>query len=90
MLAGHEPSEFFNVLRGRVSSVHVVPIDFHRATSVDKMVAWLEPRFEKVVGHMTPMEGLLSAVDEATPDEVVLVTGSFYLIGELLRSLHDG
>jgi dihydrofolate synthase/folylpolyglutamate synthase len=89
MLAGHEPSEFFNVLRGRVSSVHVVPIDFHRATSVDKMVAWLEPRFEKVVGHMTPMEGLLSAVDEATPDEVVLVTGSFYLIGELLRSLHD-
>lgn len=87
MLAGHEPSEFYNVLRNRVASVHVVPIDFHRATPVEKMVGWLEPSFSRVVGYKTPMEGLFAAIDEATSDEVVLVTGSFYLVGELLRGL---
>ena len=89
MLAGHEPSEFYNVLRNRVASVHVVPIDFHRATPVEKMVGWLEPSFSRVVGHKTPMEGLFAAIDEATSDEVVLVTGSFYLVGELLRGLQN-
>ena len=89
MLAGHEPSDFYNVLRGRVKSVHVVPIDFHRATPVERMVAWLKPGFGDVRGHATALEGLDAAVGEANSDQVVLVTGSFYLVGELLREIQS-
>jgi len=87
MLAGHEPGTFFRVLMDRVKSVHVVPVDFHRATSVDKMVAELKPLFPKIQGHQTPTEGLDAAVEQAGTNDIVLVTGTFYLVGELLRVL---
>ena len=89
MLAGHEPQAFFEILRDRVSSVSVVPVDFHRATPVEKMVSQLESLFPQVTGYATPLEGLDAAVANAAPDEVILVTGTFYLVGELLRILRD-
>jgi len=87
MLAGHEPGSFYKVLRDRVAGVHVVPVDFFRSTPVEQMVEQLLPIFDEVKGHRSPLEGLDAAVEEAIGDEIVLVTGSFYLVGELLRAL---
>ncbi len=87
MLAGHEPEEFYQTLRPKVKSVHVVPVDFHRSTPVESMVNKLSPIFKRVNGHQTPIEGLNAAVIEASVSDLVVVTGSFYLVGELLREL---
>jgi dihydrofolate synthase/folylpolyglutamate synthase len=87
MLAGHEPSAFYEVLRDRIADVFVVPVDFHRATPVETMVAKLESLFDHVTGFQSPLSGLDAAVAAAKEDEIVLVTGTFYLVGELLRNL---
>jgi dihydrofolate synthase/folylpolyglutamate synthase len=87
MLVGHEPSAFYEILQDRVAGVHVVPVDFHRATPVEKMVGKLKPIFSNVTGFESPIGGLNAAVDQARKDEIVLVTGTFYLVGELLREL---
>jgi len=88
MLAGHEPHSFYEILRDRVLSVYVVPVDFHRATPVDTMVGNLELLFHTVTGFDSPMAGLDAAVEDAAEGEIVLVTGTFYLVGELLRVLN--
>jgi dihydrofolate synthase/folylpolyglutamate synthase len=87
MLAGHEPASFYEILKDRVKSTSVVPVDFHRSTPVDKMVAHLANLLPQVQPFQTPLEGLNNAAEEAQADEIVLVTGSFYLVGELLRVL---
>jgi len=84
MLQGHEPAGFYEVLRGKVVDVHVVPIDFHRARPVDESVADLKRYFSTVTGHASVREGLLAA---ATCGRTVLVTGSFYLVGDAIRLL---
>ena len=87
MLAGHEPEEFYRTLEPRVQSVHVVPVDFHRSTPVATMVDKLSPIFKNVNGHPTPIEGLNAATKDASESDLIVVTGSFYLVGELLREL---
>jgi len=87
MLAGHEPREFYNILRNRVLSTHVVPVDFHRSTPVDKMVGELTPILADVNGYECLQEGLEAAVNASSADDVVLVTGSFYLVGEVIRAI---
>ena len=87
MLSGHDPSEFYNILKRRVSKVHVVPIDFHRAKSVGDMVTKLAETFDLVKGHPSSTEGLEAAIDSTGHHEAVLVTGSFYLVGQLLREI---
>src|ERR1019366_6915315 len=87
MLAGHEPADFYEVLRDRISSTFVVPVDFHRATPVDAMVAKLEQILPSVSGYPTPIGGLNAAVAQASEEEIILVTGTFYLVGELLRDI---
>jgi len=87
MLAGHEPAPFYEVLKSRVKSVHVVPVDFHRATPVEEMVGKLNPALPNVTGHNSILAGLDAALAETQPGETILVTGTFYLVGELLRLL---
>jgi len=87
MLSGHEPKTFYEILKDRVSCVHVVPVDFHRATPVHEMVDTLKSLFTHVVGHESTITGLDSALSDAGNDDIILVTGTFYLAGELLRQL---
>jgi dihydrofolate synthase/folylpolyglutamate synthase len=88
MLQGHEPEQFFVQLKDQVSTVHVVPISFHRTTPVPDMVGHLQKTFPNVVGHNSIEEGLEAAITESQPEDIILVTGSFYLVGEVIRALH--
>jgi dihydrofolate synthase/folylpolyglutamate synthase len=84
MLQGHEVSAFYGPLAERIASAHVVPIDFHRARGVDETVATLTGLLPRVQGHASVAEGIEAALAE---DGLVLVTGSFYLVGEVMAAL---
>jgi dihydrofolate synthase/folylpolyglutamate synthase len=85
MLQGHEVGDFYEPLRAR--SAHVVPIDFHRSRPVGQTARELREWITDVSEHATALEGLKAALGEAGEQEVVVVTGSFYLVGDLLRTL---
>jgi dihydrofolate synthase/folylpolyglutamate synthase len=83
MLQGHELERFYRYLPA--DAIHVVPIDFHRRREVPETVAELAKQHPNVSGHASVREGLLAAIQSATDEQVVVVTGSFYLVGEALR-----
>lgn len=86
MVAGHEPADFYREISPLVGSVHVVPIDFHRALPVEETAAAIRPFMPRVSTYERLGDGVEAALHEAG-DGIVLVTGSFYLVGEVGRAL---
>ncbi|MEQ1822464.1 MAG: Mur ligase family protein [Fimbriimonadaceae bacterium] len=85
MVAGHDALEFYEPILPFVEQVIVCPIDFHRAREVDEIVALLREVCDKPI---TPTESVADAVRVACGlNSPVLVTGSFYLVGEVGRHL---
>jgi dihydrofolate synthase/folylpolyglutamate synthase len=87
MIRGHEPEAFYRELYGRVSNAHVVPIDFHRAYPPEETCRVLGELGIPAVAHSDLSSGLAAAARDAGNSAAVLVTGSFYLVGEALRIL---
>jgi dihydrofolate synthase / folylpolyglutamate synthase len=83
MVAGHDPVEFYSELAPVVTAAHIVPIDFHRAVPPEELASAIKDTLPNVRAHASREEGLEQAVSEAGPDDIVLVTGSFYLVGEI-------
>jgi len=87
MVAGHEPSHFYKEVAPLVRSAHIVPIDFHRALSPDLLGEALKPLVRATTVHHDLAEGLAAAIMDAQFDEIIVVTGSFYLVGEVGRMI---
>lgn len=87
MVMGHDPAHFYRELRPALESVHVVPIDFFRAAPPEEVAGAIRPLARRVTVHPKVREGLVAAVAEAGPRGRVLVTGSFYLVGEVAREM---
>jgi dihydrofolate synthase/folylpolyglutamate synthase len=85
MLQGHELDPFYRPLAASVA--HIAPIDFHRRREVADTARELRPLIEEVREHLSVQDALSAAVAEARPQDLVVVTGSFYLVGEALRSI---
>ena len=88
MLEGHVPGEFYEPLATIVDEVHFSPIQFHRSRSprdLDQESGFL---FKRSYVHDSVEDAILGCL-EAAPD-LVLVTGSFYLVGEVGRILGLG
>lgn len=86
MVGGHEPADFFRELDGVIERIIVAPIDFHRATAVSEMAGVLRGLFPSLpVREACTVEGAIEAAREAGAP--VLVTGSFYLVGDIGRAL---
>jgi folylpolyglutamate synthase/dihydropteroate synthase len=85
MVSGHELEPFHGPFEDSVAAAYVVPIDFHRARDPLDTAENLKRMFGRVNAFDTIESGLSRAIEESAPDEVVLVTGSFYLVGETLR-----
>ncbi|MBX7133957.1 MAG: hypothetical protein K1X67_14890, partial [Fimbriimonadaceae bacterium] len=79
MLVGHDPIPFFSRFAECIDEVHVVPIDFHRSRDPFELAKEIEPLFPRVTAHATVQE----AMKAVAGTEAVLVTGSFYLVGEI-------
>lgn len=88
MLEGHPPGAFYEPLSAVVEEVNFVPIQFHRAVSpfeLDQACGFLFPRSR---AHAQLEEGLKAALESDA--DVVLVSGSFYLVGEVGRLIGLG
>lgn len=79
MLAGHDPVTFFEPLKAIISELHLVPINFHRAVPPQVLAEQIAHLGLPVTVHQSVKSGLLSAQSLGSD---VLVTGSFYLVGE--------
>ncbi len=89
MLSGHDCAAFFEPLVGRVGRGHAAPIDFFRAMP-PLLVAECATRAGVPCSAHSDLESALDQSLQETPEGgVLLVTGSFYLVGEVGRSLRE-
>lgn len=80
MVDGHDPEGVQAPIRERVARTYVAPIDFYRALPPEGLAAY--------VHNGTACESVAEAITAAeSHDEIILVTGSFYLVGDVLRTL---
>jgi dihydrofolate synthase/folylpolyglutamate synthase len=84
MLAGHNLEPFYRPLVPLISSAGVVPIDVPRSRPVEETTLALRRLGISANPHPTVEAGLAKAKVQNLP---VLVTGSFYLVGEVGRAL---
>lgn len=87
MIRGHDPEPFYRELLPLVERACVLPIDFPRALAPEETADRLRLLGVKTTVGSTVEEGLRAAAESAGPEGLVVVTGSFYLVGEALRSL---
>jgi dihydrofolate synthase/folylpolyglutamate synthase len=82
MVGGHDPAHFFEPLKGRIKSAFAVPIDFHRSLGAAEVACAIKSVTHQVETCEKVEDGLRAALNDAGEDDLVLVTGSFYLVGE--------
>jgi dihydrofolate synthase/folylpolyglutamate synthase len=82
MVAGHDPLHFFEPLKGRVRAALAVPIDFHRALDTEEVAAAMLGLTQNVQQFRTLESGIKAAYEMAGEDDLILITGSFYLVGQ--------
>lgn len=82
MVGGHDPARFFQAIAPRVDRVFVAPLNFHRAIPAESLRETLSTLGleSELAGGVE--EAVSRALTAASPDGLVLVTGSFYLVGE--------
>lgn len=85
MVAGHDPEPFYRELAEVIGAVVVCPIDFHRATPAEAMGATLWEILPDI--SVTVAANAQEAIQIASRSEIVVVTGSYYLVGEIGRTL---
>lgn len=86
MLTGHDVEEFYGPFIGVISELHTCPIDFHRSRNPFDLAKVLASVFPKVVPHASVQEAVRACAETPGP---ILVTGSFYLVGEVGNLLSD-
>lgn len=89
MLQGHEPEPFYRELWDQVDEVIVTPIPFHRSRTAEEVARALNTLNPKKPVATTESVAAAWAVatKRAGQNDLILVTGSFYLVGELGRLL---
>jgi dihydrofolate synthase/folylpolyglutamate synthase len=80
-LQGHDPNEFYKPLEPVVERAFVAKIDFFRAMEPQEVIAQSGLKDAKPYGSSE--EALRACIAETREGETVLVTGSFYLVGEV-------
>jgi dihydrofolate synthase/folylpolyglutamate synthase len=85
MVAGHDSRRFYTPLAPIVDAVHIAPIDFHRAIAPSVVAESLVGLIDNVHVHDRLEQALEQTLSDAADGDLVVVTGSFYLIGELAR-----
>ena len=91
MIQGHELAPFFGAIRAWLGPVHVPPIDFNRARQPEEVGKWMTAFGLDAVAHDALDSALDAAIAQARALGVpILVTGSFYLVGAVGRSLEIG
>ena len=94
MVYGHESLPFYKQLVDLVDEFVVVPIDFHRAKKVNDLASEISVLGKPVSKFKSLQEGINYVIGKTShetsfDEKSVLITGSFYLVGESLRALNS-
>lgn len=84
MVSGHDPAAFYKPLAQTVAKAYIVPIDFHRAIDPGNLVPLVQPLIDSMPFDSV-QAGLNAAIEETEETDLIVVTGSFYLVGEVAR-----
>ena len=87
MVQGHDPEPLFEQLAPIVAEAIFAPIDFHRAVPPAELQESVGGLFRKASAFPTLDTAVQAALKATTSDDLILVTGSFYLVGEVGRLL---
>lgn len=87
MVEGHDVQPFLEPLREFVHAAYAVPIDFHRSRMPEELVGPARALGIPVLEFESSKAGLNAALADLGEAEFLLVTGSFYLVGEVGRTL---
>jgi dihydrofolate synthase/folylpolyglutamate synthase len=86
MLSGHSPEEFYQTFDQTDTEYFVTPIDFHRTMDPTELSISLQ----KLGFNAQVFDSVKAAIDAALKfdgSDDILVCGSFYLVGEVMRQL---
>lgn len=87
MLLGHDPEPFYEQLSGLVRRVYIAPVDFERTVRAEDLQARVGGMFPSTRLCKSSSEAVRAALRSLVGGELLLVTGSFYLVGEVGRML---
>lgn len=82
MVAGHEPGGFYEPLKDLVDQAIATPIDFHRTLDAAEVGEAIRRFVPDTRLAQSCDQALEEALERSEAGDVVLVTGSFYLVGQ--------
>jgi folylpolyglutamate synthase/dihydropteroate synthase len=82
-LEGHEVRPFFGALQPAVSKAYVARIGFHRALAPKAVIEEAGNTLRQAQPFASVKDALQACLDETNEGDTILVTGSFYLVGEV-------
>lgn len=89
MVSGHDVQRFFGPLLPLFKSIHLVPIDSPRAINPQSLATSLDANPWVISSHLTLQSGIEAALQDTKKNDPIIVTGSFYLAGDVLRKFAD-
>lgn len=87
MVEGHDMHSMLQPLKAIASAAYAVPIDFHRTRMPEELAHELRCTDIPALEFESAIAGFRAALADLEEEEILLVTGSFYLVGEVGRSL---
>ncbi len=82
MLRGHEAQPFYKSFLGPCTRAEVAPLDNPRARSTEEIAAEVAALGISATPHASLEQAMAAALDG--PEDLVVVTGSFYLVGDAI------
>ena len=89
MIQGHAPENFYNILAPLVDDIVVTPIAFRRGLEAGELAAQIGGIHASVRGTEGLDEAMALVQLRTQPGDEILVTGSFYLVGDVIRLLQE-
>ena len=89
MLNGHDATEVITPIVVGVRKAYVCAPGWKRAQSAEELAEVVKRFVPQTEIYATVKEAVTSALQEAEPHEMVLVTGSFYTVGEVPEPLRN-
>jgi dihydrofolate synthase/folylpolyglutamate synthase len=80
-LEGHDTKAFFDVLTPMIERAHIAKIDFFRTMDPTEVIR--QAGLQNASPHDSAASALAAAINDTKEGETILVTGSFYLVGEV-------
>lgn len=85
MLQGHDIDPFYRPLAPRVERAFVPPVDFHRSRDPQDLSSAIRQSIPQTRPCRSVSEAVQYALAACRPGQTIVVTGSFYLVGEVGR-----